>query len=221
MTMHATPLRMTEYYQTPQAITTLAFSPNGRYLCSTATDKTVRVWDSTSRRVIETVEDTVEQVSDLVWRPGAGSNSVAWADAEGFVSRWHDVIALEHAHPNDAPPAGAKGSAQSEALQKKHNSHELDDEDLDLGFDDPNVAVNGKAARPDGDLTDEDDFIEDDEDDGVYQSRYAKDGSLPPPLASKHRGSVVVASSSSSRACEHAQFYRNVGETEASVQLRL
>lgn len=170
-------------------------------MCSTATDKTVRVWDSTSRKIIEIVEDTTEQVSDLVWRPGAGSNSIAWADAEGFVSRWHEVIALEHAHPNDAPPAGAKGSAQPEAIQKKRKDHDLDDDDLDLGFNDPNMPIDGKPKE--GEFSDEDDFIEDDEDDGVYQSRYAKDGSLPPPLASKHRGSVIVASSSSgSRTCE-------------------
>lgn len=153
--------------------------------------------------MIETIEDTVEQLSSLVWRPGSGSNSISYADSEGFVSRWHDVIPLEHAHPNDAPQAGAKGSAVAEAGHKdKRKNHELDNNDLDLGFGDDGVAVNGRAAQPEGDMTDEDDFIEDDEDDGVYQSRYAKDGSLPPPLAGKHRSSVVVATSSNSRSCK-------------------
>lgn len=182
----------------------MAFSPNGRYLCSSGTDKTIRVWDSTSRRVIERIEDTVEQVSDLAWRPGAGSNSISFVDNQGFVSRWHDVIPLEHAHPNDAPPAGAKGASAVEAQSKKKNtSHELDDDDLDLGFGDDAAAVNSRSARTDGDVTDEDDFIEDDEDDGVYQSRYGKVGSLPPPLAAHGRSSVVVATSSASKSCEY------------------
>lgn len=161
------------------------------------------VWDAVSRKVIERIEDTEGQVLDLAWRPGAGSNSITFIDNQGHVSRWHDVIPAEYAHPNDAPPAGSKATSAAigEIEQKrKRRDQELDAEDLDLGFGDDLTPP--PPGRQD-DLMEEDDFIEDDEDDGVYQSRYAKedrDGSLPPPLAGKSKGSVIVATSGS-RSC--------------------
>ena len=192
-----------------QAITTLAFSPNGRYLCSTATDNAILIWDAASRKIIERIEDTEGQVSDLAWRPGAGSNSIAFIDNQGSVSRWHDVIPAEHAHPNDAPPAGSKAAAVTETdVKKKRRGHELDADDLDLGFG--NDITPPPASNQDNQV-DEDDFIEDDEDDGVYQSRYAKenrDGSLPPPLAGRHKGSVIVATSSA-RSCKLPSFEKS------------
>lgn len=161
------------------------------------------------------MDDTQGRVSDLVWRPGAGSNTIAFIDNEGHVSRWHDVISPEYAHPNDAPPAGSKApsAALAETATKKKSRHDLDADDLDLGFDDNAIPP---AAQDDGGLTDEDDFIEDDDDDGVYQSRYAKglrDGSLPPALAGRRDGSIVVASSSS-RSCMSQKTNLSISKTD-------
>jgi hypothetical protein len=154
------------------------------------------VWESASRKVIQKVEDLEARVSDLAWRPGAGSNTIAFIDNQGYVSRWHDAVPQELAHPNDAPPAGAKN--KEAALEEAKNRSRA------LGLEDDDLDMDNAGSAPVGDIdADADDFIEDDEDDGVYQSRYSKgldaDG-LPPPLSSKHRSSVVVASSS--RPCE-------------------
>ena len=45
----------------------LAFHPSGKYLLSSADDKTIRVWELSTGRCIRTVEAHTHFVSSLVW----------------------------------------------------------------------------------------------------------------------------------------------------------
>lgn len=188
--------RLTDPF-TPQEISALAFSPNGRYLCSSGRDGAVIVWESTTRRVVLKDQNPNGVVTALAWRPGSGSNTISYLDNVGNLTRWDNIITDDQPHPNDAPPAGSKQAKTSAAapIRKNKSAPELDDDDLDLdlaGFDDDLGAM------------DEDDFIEDDEDDGVYQSRRPRGDSLdlPPPLAKGKTSSTVTIGASTRLGCE-------------------
>jgi len=45
----------------------LAFHPSGKYLLSSADDKTIRIWELSTGRCIRTVEAHTHFVSTLVW----------------------------------------------------------------------------------------------------------------------------------------------------------
>ena len=208
--------------------TALSFSSNGRYLCSAATDSAVLLWDTTSRKVIARDMHRAGKVVSMAWRPGAGSNTVAFIDDAGNLGRWDDAIDSHLPHPNDAPVAGNRNAATSHRPQKpsvdlfaleahsdggtpdqgRQRKHlELDADDLDLG-----MAGDGDE---DGDAASLDDFVEDDNDEGIYQSR-RRDEDLPPPLArGQDRAEVAVGKLSN---CEsrrpsspaHMAEHRNV-----------
>jgi chromosome transmission fidelity protein 4 len=184
-------------------ITTLSFSPNGRYLSSSGKDEKILVWDCSTRRVVLQFPEASGPVSSLAWRPGAGSNSISYIDKEGNLVRWDDVIAEKLAHPNDAPAAGAASRSSATAAVTKSKPSKAS-RDMDLDEDDLDLDIGGNAGQPDMD-DDEDDFIEDDDDDGVYKSRFNNDDdddlAMPAPLVSSKSkgGSSVVVSSGGSR----------------------
>lgn len=62
----------------------LAFHPSGKYLLSSADDKTIRVWELSTGRCIKTVEAHNHFVSTLVWgRQSASSGASGDVRANG------------------------------------------------------------------------------------------------------------------------------------------
>lgn len=61
----------------------LAFHPSGKYLLSSADDKTIRVWELTTGRCVKTVDAHAHFVSTLVWGRQAASTSSGDAKANG------------------------------------------------------------------------------------------------------------------------------------------
>lgn len=231
-----------------QEITTLAFSPNGRYLCSTAADGGIIVWDTTTRHPIAREKNEKGVITSLAWRPGSGSNSISYIDSEGYVGRWDNVVSDERAHPTDAPVS--KTSSKSNGIKDRSARDDsarpngkskfvMDEDDLDLDIGGGKPGRNGMAdegdddeeededaldrrilAEGDGDI---DDFIEDDEDDGAYQSLNSRRTDyddllkgLPPALGRGNgkNGKVTVTSGSSSGGCEC------IGDVRLNVESR-
>lgn len=190
------------------------------------------VWDCTARKPILR-ESLHGLVTSAAWRPGAGSNSITFIETSGYVSRWDDVISTPLAHPNDAPQSGAVRPTSaieggrggpSEANPDRHREKSKKDKQRQNGggpsLFDGDVEVEGDASADEkeddddddlaGDLADliddgeVDDFIEDDDDENVYQSKQSSrkgesEFRMPPPLSTGRKDgrekSVTVATS--------------------------
>ncbi len=68
-------------------ITSLAWSPNGKWLASASYDKTVHVWDATNGKQLSTYKEHRDRVNALVWSPD--STYLASASDDGMVRVWN------------------------------------------------------------------------------------------------------------------------------------
>ncbi|GAC1579038.1 MAG: hypothetical protein NVS4B1_10040 [Ktedonobacteraceae bacterium] len=68
-------------------VTTLAWSPNGKWLASASYDKTVQVWDASNGRPLLTYKEHRDRVNALAWSPD--SIYLASASDDGTARVWH------------------------------------------------------------------------------------------------------------------------------------
>ncbi len=68
-------------------VTSLAWSPNGKWLASASYDKTVHVWDATNGKQLTTYKEHRDRVNALVWSPD--STHLASASDDGTVRVWN------------------------------------------------------------------------------------------------------------------------------------
>ena len=68
-------------------VTSLAWSPNGKWLASASYDKTVHVWDATNGKQLSTYKEHRDRVNALVWSPD--STYLASASDDGMVRVWN------------------------------------------------------------------------------------------------------------------------------------
>ena len=68
-------------------VTSLAWSPNGKWLASASYDKTVQVWDATNGKQLSTYKEHRDRVNALVWSPN--STHLASASDDGTVRVWN------------------------------------------------------------------------------------------------------------------------------------
>jgi WD40 repeat protein/serine/threonine protein kinase len=68
-------------------VTSVAWSPDGRYIASTGLDNTTRVWDTMTWRLLRTIEWTPRFKLGLSWSPD--SQWLAWGTAGAQVELWN------------------------------------------------------------------------------------------------------------------------------------
>ncbi|GAQ80939.1 hypothetical protein KFL_000660340 [Klebsormidium nitens] len=103
-----------------QAVATLAWSPNGRYLASADRDQVVLIWDMAKRDVLGRY-DHVADISGLAWRPGG--NDLAVADWGGNYGIWESAI------PFHLPsPCGSSEAVEPE-VSLRFSMHDSDEDD--------------------------------------------------------------------------------------------
>ncbi|KAI9313959.1 WD40-repeat-containing domain protein [Dichotomocladium elegans] len=77
-------------------ITTLAWSPNGTYLCTAGADNQILVWDVEKKEIVAK-RDSSGIVSGLAWHPSA--NQLAFTDRQGHLTVWNEPVPVTLVHP--------------------------------------------------------------------------------------------------------------------------
>jgi COMPASS component SWD3 len=68
------------------AISSVAFSPDGKFLASSSNDKTARIWDMKTGQTVQTISGHTGGLSDVAWAPD--SQTVATASDDYTVRLW-------------------------------------------------------------------------------------------------------------------------------------
>ncbi|KAF2811862.1 WD40 repeat-like protein [Mytilinidion resinicola] len=76
-------------------ITAAAWSPNGAFLVTTATDRKLYLWDSKTLKVIKTYDDIRETVLAVAWHPT--ENTISYTNGEGQLFIRPGFVPEEHA----------------------------------------------------------------------------------------------------------------------------
>lgn len=119
----------TPYYaleeQHPANVITLAWSPNGYYLASSAEDNTFVVWDTKTKAKVH-IEITSAQITGIAWHPT--ENEIFLTDVHGSLRVWKDVIPTDdsnYPHPalmRKKPSSGVSASQQVFKVEKNISS---------------------------------------------------------------------------------------------------
>ncbi|KAN0061223.1 DNA polymerase alpha accessory factor Mcl1 [Thecaphora frezii] len=161
------------------SISSMAYSPNGRYLAVGTSDSQITVWEATSKQAIR-YKKSEGLVTGISWHPTR--DALAWTDNQGTLARWNEVVGSTY--PSPCEPVqhdigrGATAASAAAVQASRGARDSVDDLFAGTGIDDdddddvamaPAAAANGLG--PDGDGLD--DFVVDDDGRGHYSSRHA------------------------------------------------
>ena len=82
----------------------LAWSPNGKYLASSAKDNQIIVWHTDTRKPVSRTKTDGKTVTGLEFSPT--DNTLAFTTTGGNFYAWQDVVPSNHPHPAKAPKSG-------------------------------------------------------------------------------------------------------------------
>ncbi|WFD31815.1 DNA polymerase alpha accessory factor Mcl1 [Malassezia sp. CBS 17886] len=121
-------------------VSSLAFSPSGRYLAVGTEDMQVSVWAMDSRTIVR-AQQAEGIVTGLAWHPH--KDALAWTDAQGQLTRWSPVVGATMPSPWE-PDTAAEHRARDSGLPSLEAA--LGDDLGDL-FDDTGIDEVESAAE--------------------------------------------------------------------------
>ncbi|KAG0176929.1 hypothetical protein DFQ29_005463 [Apophysomyces sp. BC1021] len=186
-------------------VITLAWSPNGQYLASTAMDNQVIIWN-VSKKAIVRKYITAVHCTGISWHPT--SNELAFTDADGMFTLWDDVIPLNQGFEHPAQNLRRISNKELANLFE-------DDDDLDGEVDVSRRVVEeekGENVEDDIDMMSEmDDFVIDDDGAGYAETGQERERRTRAPAIS--RGTLGTHSIVNVEFHDHSQ-YRNFHFTD-------
>ncbi|KAG0167035.1 hypothetical protein DFQ30_006473 [Apophysomyces sp. BC1015] len=168
-------------------VITLAWSPNGQYLASTAMDNQVIIWN-VSKKAIVRKYITAVHCTGISWHPT--SNELAFTDADGMFTLWDDVIPLNQGFEHPAQNLRRISNKELANLFE-------DDDDLDGEVDVSRRVVEeekGENVEDDIDMMSEmDDFVIDDDGAGYAETGQERERRTRAPAISRENTVRTVA----------------------------
>jgi WD40 repeat protein len=96
------------------SVSSLAFSPDGRWLASGSIDRTVRIWDVAARRTVAVLREHLADVVAVAWSPDG--RRLATASQDGAVRLWDVAQPAQPRLISTAPQPDAANAGRGAAL---------------------------------------------------------------------------------------------------------
>ncbi|KAI8071142.1 uncharacterized protein B0P05DRAFT_549747 [Gilbertella persicaria] len=121
-------------------VITIAWSPNGYYLASSAEDNSVVVWDTKQKRAVRS-EITSSPVTSLAWNPR--ENELTMSDTYGQLRVWKDVIPTDN---SQYPHPALLAQTIKKELTQPHKSQPRQSQSVKMESSQPIYAGNSLAV---------------------------------------------------------------------------